>query len=74
MNKLAIITGASTGIGFELASIAAKEGYDIIIVADEDLIHAAAADIAPPTSLMNENDAALWGLVIQSALGPHADH
>lgn len=29
---------------------------------------------APPTSLTNENDAALWGLVIQSALGPHADH
>lgn len=44
MNKLAVITGASTGIGFELASIAAEEGYDIIVVADEDLIHAAAAD------------------------------
>lgn len=44
MNKLAIVTGASTGIGFELASIAAQEGYDIIAVANEDLIHAAAAD------------------------------
>lgn len=29
---------------------------------------------ARPRSLTNENDAALWGLVIQSALGPHADH
>lgn len=74
MNKLAIITGASTGIDFKLASIAAQEGYDIIVVADGELIHAAAADFAPPTSLMKENDAALWGLVIQSALGPHADH
>lgn len=44
INKLAIITGASTGIGFELASIAAQEGYDIIVVANEDFIHAAAAD------------------------------
>jgi hypothetical protein len=27
----------------------------------------------PPAALTNENDAALWGLVIQSALGPHAE-
>lgn len=43
-DRLAIITGASTGIGFELASIAAKEGYDIVVVANEPLIEAAAAD------------------------------
>ena len=43
-DRLAIITGASTGIGFELASIAAKEGYDIVVVANEALIEAAAAD------------------------------
>ena len=43
-DKLAIITGASTGIGFELASIAAEQGYDLIVVADEPLIDAAAAD------------------------------
>jgi short-subunit dehydrogenase len=44
MAKLAIITGASTGIGFELATLAAKDGYDIIVAADEPLIEAAAAD------------------------------
>jgi len=44
MGKLAIVTGASTGIGFELASIAAESGYDLIVVADEPLIEAAAAD------------------------------
>ena len=43
-NKLAIVTGASTGIGFELATIAAKDGYDLIVVANEPLIDAAARD------------------------------
>lgn len=43
-NKLAIITGASTGIGFELASLAAKDGYDLLVVANESLIDAAARD------------------------------
>ena len=43
--KLAVVTGASTGIGFELAHIAAQEGYDLIVVADEPLIDAASADL-----------------------------
>ncbi len=45
MKPLAIITGASTGIGFELAHIAAREGYDLLVVADEPLIDAAADDL-----------------------------
>ena len=44
-DKFAIVTGASTGIGFELASIAAENGYDLLVVADEPLINAAAADL-----------------------------
>jgi len=43
--KLAIVTGASTGIGFEIAHIAAQEGYDLLIVADEPLINNAADDL-----------------------------
>jgi short-subunit dehydrogenase len=43
-SKFAIVTGASTGIGFELASIAAENGYDLLVVADEPLIDAAARD------------------------------
>ena len=43
-NKFAIITGASTGIGFELATLAAKNGYDILVVANEALIDPAAED------------------------------
>jgi NAD(P)-dependent dehydrogenase (short-subunit alcohol dehydrogenase family) len=38
----AIITGASTGIGFELAKRCAKEGYDLLIAADEPAIEKAA--------------------------------
>jgi short-subunit dehydrogenase len=44
-DKFAIITGASTGIGFELAGLAAKNGYDLLIAADEALIVAAADDL-----------------------------
>lgn len=44
MGKFAIITGASTGIGFELAHLAAQEGYDLLVVADEPLIDASATD------------------------------
>lgn len=47
-DKLAIITGASTGIGFELAELAADAGYDLIVVADEPLIEAAARDFERP--------------------------
>lgn len=43
--KLAVITGASTGIGFELARLAGEDGYDLIIVADEPLIQGAAEDL-----------------------------
>jgi short-subunit dehydrogenase len=44
-DKFAIITGASTGIGFELAHLAAQNGYDVLIAADEPLIESAAADL-----------------------------
>lgn len=43
--KFAVVTGASTGIGFELAELAAKNGYDLLIVADEAKIQDAAAHI-----------------------------
>jgi len=39
---LAIVTGASTGIGFELAKCCAENGYSLLIAADEAEIEAAA--------------------------------
>jgi short-subunit dehydrogenase len=41
----AIVTGASTGIGFELAKRCAKEGYDLLIAADERTIEQAATSL-----------------------------
>jgi Short-chain dehydrogenases of various substrate specificities len=41
-NPLAIVTGASTGIGYELARCCAEAGFDLIIAADEPQIEEAA--------------------------------
>jgi short-subunit dehydrogenase len=35
---LAAVTGASTGIGFELAKCCARNGFDLLIAADEPAI------------------------------------
>jgi len=43
--KLAIVTGASTGIGFELARCCAEAGYDLLVAADEPAIETAAASL-----------------------------
>ena len=42
--KLAIVTGASTGIGYELAKRCAESGFDLLVAADEPAIHQAAKD------------------------------
>jgi short-subunit dehydrogenase len=35
LRPLAVVTGASSGIGYELARIAAESGYDLVIAADD---------------------------------------
>jgi short-subunit dehydrogenase len=47
---LAVVTGASTGIGYELASIAAEKGFDLLIVADEGTIESAAERLSGTAS------------------------
>jgi short-subunit dehydrogenase len=41
--KLAIITGASSGIGLEIAKLAAQDGYDLIVAADTPFVEAGPA-------------------------------
>src|SRR5436305_13687513 len=42
---LALVTGASSGIGLELAKQFAENGFDLIINAEDDELHAAAAEL-----------------------------
>ncbi len=42
---LAVVTGASSGIGFELAKQFAQNGFDLFIVSNSAAIHEAARDI-----------------------------
>jgi uncharacterized protein len=46
MEKLALVTGASSGIGLELARLFTKNGYDVIINAEDDELTSAEASLA----------------------------
>src|SRR3954453_6683019 len=43
---LAVVTGASIGIGYELAKCCAENGFDLVVAADEPEINTAAKDFA----------------------------
>lgn len=43
--ELAVVTGASSGIGYELAKLAAEDGYDLVVVADEAEIEEAGRNL-----------------------------
>ena len=45
IRPLALVTGASTGIGYELAKQAAERGYDLLVAADEPAIETAATEL-----------------------------
>ncbi|OBI43575.1 oxidoreductase [Mycobacterium kyorinense] len=43
---LALITGASSGIGLEIAKQFAEHGYDLVVAAEDDGLHTAAATLS----------------------------
>jgi short-subunit dehydrogenase len=43
--QLAVVTGASTGIGYHLARVFAENGFDVFITADENRLQEAAREI-----------------------------
>ena len=43
--SLAVVTGASTGIGYELAKCCAQNGFDLLIAADEERVAQAADNL-----------------------------
>ena len=43
--QFAIVTGASSGIGFELAKLCAQNGFDLLIAADRDELQHAAVEL-----------------------------
>ena len=48
LRSFAIVTGASSGIGFELAKCCAERGFDLLIAADEPSIESAAQAFRAP--------------------------
>jgi uncharacterized protein len=46
VKPLAVVTGASSGIGYELAKQFARHGYDLVVAAEDSGIHTAAGEIA----------------------------
>lgn len=52
--KFAVVTGASSGIGLELAKLFAADGYDLLITAEDDAIHDAVTKVGAGNAVVVE--------------------
>ena len=59
---LALVTGASTGIGYELAKCCAQNGFDLVVVADEPKIMQAAGEFRALGAMVEAVEADLASL------------
>lgn len=50
---LALVTGASSGVGLELARVFSQNGYDLLIAAEDPGIHEAKAELPKPGALVD---------------------
>lgn len=57
--RLAIVTGASSGIGYELAKRCIQEGFDLIIAADQSQIYTVADELRAPGARIDAIEADL---------------
>jgi short-subunit dehydrogenase len=65
--QLALITGASSGIGFELARQFAQHGYDLVVAAEDDSIH----DVA---TRLSELDSAIQAVQVDLRTAEGVEH
>ena len=70
MQPFAVVTGASSGIGFELARQFHDNGFDVMVAAEDDAIHAAAAELgAEPVQVdlaVPEGVEALYARIVET--------
>ena len=59
---LALVTGASTGIGYELSKCCAQNGFDLVVVADEPKIMQAASEFRALGAMVEAVEADLASL------------
>src|SRR4051812_34260161 len=78
---LALVTGASTGIGRALAREFVDHGFDVVVVADEDRIHDAVRDLRGSGNLVvpvradlstAEGVETVWSVVTSTGRAPAA--
>jgi uncharacterized protein len=63
VRSFAIVTGASSGIGFELARCGAENGFDLLIAADSPAIHEAAVQLEAKGAVVEAIEADLATMV-----------